>query len=396
MRLLYLNHNLYERGTFFRAFHFARHAVKRGHDVELWTSSAEVCPLGKRFVRDGVVIWRPPRLIGPKRHDGGYAPLDIVSRLLASRSIHPGEFDVIHAFDHRPNVSLPWYLLRQARGTSRRPLMAADWCDWWTRGGITTSRRSSPRIDAMEACLEEGSKRHADLVTTISTVLRDRAVSVGVRPEDVSVVPSGCDVDSIQVEDSLRCRWPLGWTEMDPLVCFVGLSLWDLDMVAEAMLALRESHPNAGLLVVGGGVEAEAIQRLSERLNGEGLILPGQVPYSEISGYLGAADVHLLPLQDNLANRARIPNKLGDCMASGRPVVTARVGDTGRFVTETGIGIATTVEGAAMGEAVGRLLDDDDLRLGMGRRAREIAETERSWAAMADRMLELYERRCVC
>ena len=39
---------------------------------------------------------------------------------------------------------------------------------------------------------------------------------------------------------------------------------------------------------------------------------------------------------------------------------------------------------------------DDDLRLGMGRRAREIAETERSWAAMADRMLELYERRCVC
>ena len=392
MRILYLNHNLYERGTFFRAFHLARQAVKRGHAAELWTAADDVCPLGRRFMRDGVEIWQPPRLLGPKRHDGGYAPLDVLFRLFAARAIHPSEFDVIHAFDHRPNVTLPWYVLRQSRGASRKPLMAADWCDWWTRGGITTGRRKSAKIDRLEAKLEEGGKRDAELVTTIGNVLRERAISVGVPPGNVHVLPSGCDVEYIQVEDQLKCRWPLEWSEMDPLLCFTGLSLWDLDMVAETVLNVRKTHPNTGLLVVGGGVEAEAIGRLSERLSGERLILPGQVSYSKLSQYLGAADIHLLPLEDTIANRARIPNKLGDFMASGRPVVAARVGDTGDFVNRMGAGMATEANGEAMAEAVRELLDNQSLRLEMGAHARQLAETECSWEAMGDRLFELYRR----
>ncbi len=393
MRLLYLNHNLYERGTFFRAFQLARRLVQRGHQVELWTAAPDVAPLGRRFEREGVAIWQPPRWIGPKRHDGGYAPLDLLCRMLATRSFRPERFDVIHAFDHRPNVSFPWYLLRDARGAARRPLLAADWCDWWTRGGITTGRRRFGVVDEWEAGLEEGHKRHADMVTVISRPLYERAVSVGVEEERLHLLPSGCDVEGIRVEDRVACRKRLGWPAERPLVCFVGLSLWDLGLVGETVAKLRESMPDVGLLVAGGGVEAEAIQTLSKRLGGEGLLLPGQVPYERLSEHLGAADLHLLPLESTPANRARLPNKLGDYMASGRPVVAGAVGDTAEIVERERVGLATASDGASMAAAALRILKDDSLRREMGARARRVAEEKRSWSAITDRLLAIYEER---
>ncbi len=344
------------------------------------------------FERDGVRIWQPPRWLPPKHHDGGYAPLDLLARMAAARSIYPDEFDVIHAFDHRPNVSFPWYLWLQQRGKNKTPLMAADWCDWWTQGGITTSRRSSPGVDAWEAKLEEGSKTSADAVTVISSVLENRALDIGIPASQVKCIPSGCDGEGIRCEDKKSCKRKLDWPEKDPLLCFVGLALWDLDIIADTVLEVRKSHPRTGLLLIGGGVEAEAIRSMSGKLQNELLVLPGQVPYSELSRYLGAADIHLLPLEDNLANQARIPNKLGDYLASGRPVITQNIGDTGDVVEQTSVGLVAGRTCKTMAEAVSYLLENPSLQSEMGQHARHMAETERSWSTMAVKLLEFYNR----
>src|SRR5258708_4193778 len=61
MRILSLNHNVVRRGgTFFRAYHAARHLVRRGHTVTLLTISAERRWGFRREVSEGVEIIETP------------------------------------------------------------------------------------------------------------------------------------------------------------------------------------------------------------------------------------------------------------------------------------------------------------------------------------------------
>jgi len=398
MRVLFLNHNLIWRGTFFRAYLMARELAKRGHEVDLWTVSKRISLTGETRTSEGVRIWCTPRWWKVGKHDGGYAPLDILTRSLR---IQFGQWDIIHAFDHRPNVSFPWYVKRLLAPRLSSPVrgekkggFCADWCDWWTGGGITTGRRRYPWIDRLEQRLEEGSKRSARLVTVISSVLYDRACALGIEPDRLLLLPSGADVDGIPCLDEANCKEIVGLRKEDPVLCFVGYSLWDVELISEAFARVRESYPSCQLLIVGGGVEAPALESVRKRFRvGYDVYLPGDVPYRLLPKFLGAATVHLLPLNDTLANRARVPNKLGDYMASGRPIAACDVGDSGCVIKENRIGQVSGVSAESFAEAIlGLLKMSSDQRMEMGRRARALAEGEYSWASAAARLEEAYAR----
>ena len=387
MKILFLNHNLVWRGTFFRAYHLARQLVRLGHDVDLWTVSKTFNPLGARYVRDGVRIWETPRWGTVGKHDGGYAPVDIASRMIHAPF---GDWDIVHAFDHRPNVSLPWYLRKIIKQDS---LFCADWCDWWTGGGITTARRKFSWIDSVERKLEEGTKRAAHLVTAISSTLRDRALSIGVKPDRLKLLPSGADIEGIPALDAKTCREIVGLRANDPALCFVGYSLWDMELIAEMFALVLQVFPKCQLLVVGGGVESPSLDVLKKRFNvGNQVYLPGDVPYALLPKFLGAATMHLLPLADTLANRARVPNKLGDYLASGRPIVTNDVGDSGQVIRAHDIGKVAESSSKAFADAVIDLLNlpQDELDR-IGENSRNLAEGDLSWQSIASELDNAYK-----
>ncbi len=386
MRLLFLNHNLAWRGTFFRAFHFARELVRLGHEVDLWTVSRRFSPLGNQYMRDGVRIWETPRLWKVGRHDGGYAPVDI---LLRTARIAFSKWDVIQAFDHRPNVSIPWYFKRLLDSDA---LFCADWCDWWTAGGITTGKRAFSLIDRMEQCLEEGSKRSADFVIATSTVLHSRALSLGIDPKRLEFIPSGADVEGIPMLDQHTCRQIIGLRPDDPLLCFVGYSLWDIELIADTFTHILKDSPTCQLLVVGGGVESPALEILRQRFRvGEQVYLPGDVPYSLLPKFLGAASVHLLPLADTLANRARGPIKFGDYLASGRPIVTNDIGDSAVIIREKQLGRVSSPSPDSFATAILDVLHlPAEEQHAMAHRARQLAEGDLSWKTIVSRLNTIY------
>lgn len=384
MRILYLNHNIAGRGTYFRCLHFARQVVRAGHAVDLVTASPAPRLWWFEDQVDGVYVLHTPRIWAPGRHDGGYAPMDILARLLFVLR----RYDLIHAFDHRPNVSFPAAF---ARRIWRTPVVV-DWADWWTRGGITTSRRRWGWIDAIEARLEEGQKRRADAVTVTSTALYERALAIGVPRERLVLLPSGADVDSIPVLDRAECRAELGLPTDTPLALLAGYSLWDLDHLLEAVQHAATIVPHMKLMVVGLEKEGGTEQMISARGLEEHVLLVGSVPFVRLPVYLGAADVQVLPLRDTLANRARGPIKLGDYLASGRPVVTQRVGDGATLIEQHGAGVVAECDARSLGEALAGLLRDPERCVQMGANARRFAEQEGSWQQCVQPLLALYHR----
>ncbi len=393
MKILFLNHNLIWRGTFFRCLGFARELVKCGHHVDLWTVSQTPDFFGQKLNIDGVHVWATPRWGYVGEHDGGYAFIDNAARMIQAGMY---TWDIVHAFDHRPNVLLPWLFFHYKKRHNRKGkpcVLASDWCDWWAGGGITTSRRGFSFIDRIEQKIEEGSKIHSEGVSVISSLLYERARQLGIEEKRLLILPSGVPVESFPLLDRKECRQRLGLPEEGPLFGFIGFSLWDLEMLADAFYLIKRQIPKAKLMVIGGGVEDRAKHVFHYRFTiGRNIFMPGVVPFSEVPEYLGACDVQLLPMRNNLANRARIPNKLFDYYASGRPVVVSDVGDAGMYIKHHQTGYAVKEGTEAFAESCVQLVGEHDYALASGNRARKLAEEEFSYSNLVDHLIQFYKQ----
>ena len=113
---------------------------------------------------------------------------------------------------------------------------------------------------------------------------------------------------------------------------------------------------------------------------------------ADVPRYLRLADVLVQPGRPGSFNDYRFPSKLPEFFASGRPVVLPAT-NIGRVVRDGEDGILLhRGDALEIAKAVERLLDDDDLRLRLGRGARAFAERSFSWPASAAKLKRLYER----
>jgi colanic acid biosynthesis glycosyl transferase WcaI len=101
-------------------------------------------------------------------------------------------------------------------------------------------------------------------------------------------------------------------------------------------------------------------------------LLPLQ-PVERLNNLMNAADIHLLPQRASAADLV-MPSRLGAMFSSGRPVIaTAHPGTQVAMVVD-GRGLAVPAgDAGALRAAVLRLVEDRELRLSLGRAAREYA-----------------------
>jgi glycosyltransferase involved in cell wall biosynthesis len=101
-------------------------------------------------------------------------------------------------------------------------------------------------------------------------------------------------------------------------------------LIRAAAHARRAGHP-LKLIIVGRCTQRWRVQMADyardQGLPPDDLILTGFVDDSDLEALYRSATALLLPLWDDDKSRTRMPNKLGEYLASGRPVVTCRVGD---------------------------------------------------------------------
>jgi glycosyltransferase involved in cell wall biosynthesis len=385
MRILYLNHNVIWRSTFFRCIHFARYLAGRGHEVTIFTIHPKQRFGIETSIIHGVrVVQFPDWLWGIGR--SGWDLFDLRQRL---KFLKHEQYDLVHAFDSRPVVIHPARVL-QKRGI---PLVL-DWADWWGRGGIIEERSNKLikwTFGAVETWYEEHFRTLADATTVISTALQNRAISLGVKPETILKLHSGADVEHLRVVDKLEARRALGLAPEWKIFGFMGFVHFDLELVLETFTRIYHAHPEARLLLAGkpSPLVQQWVQK--EKL-GQAILDFGIVPYEKLSQTMGCADVFLLPFARKQANIGRWPNKVGDYMAMGRPIVTSPVGEMEHLFKTEPIGRLAADNAEAFADAAWALAADEKTCAAMGRAAREAAEKRCSWEFLADRLHEFYQR----
>lgn len=391
MRVLMLNHNLREHGTWFRAFAIGRELARKGHDVTLFTVSPDRWYRVQEKKEAGMTIVETPNWNPLVHKDDGWGPLDTAYRL-GRVLLQP--YDVLYAFAHPPNVYLPAQL---ARRTFRRPLVV-DWCDLYGEGIFPVREadryyhgHQSPqlaiqrRCEKMETRLEKEILRKADSITVISSELERQARKVNAAVPLLRY-PCGANMDDFFPRPKAECRRELELPEEGLFLGYIANYNPDERFFLDTLARVFEARPDARLLSTAPPLSARA--REAYGLKQENLLEIGRQPFERLNTVLNAADILLLPLEDNPSNQARWPHKFGDYLAAGKPIVTNFVGDILHYFPSVDepnrIGIAAPARPQAFADAICDLGRHPKWWDEMGRQSRLLATEKLSWATLAE------------
>ena len=386
MRVLILTHASYQRGAdAVRASLLARGLADRGQQVDLVVSPEEGQIRAQRRQQAAVTVVTSAGLGRPGVTRRGIDPLELASRI---RLVGNGGWQVVHSFGHRPAV-----LLAALRLQRQGVCWVADWADWWGLGGIADQRSSVGRLifGGWDHMLERFSRRRADGLTVVSQFLADMAQAWGIEAWRVLRLGGGADVEGIRPADKVESRLRWGLPPEARFVAFSGLSAFDREKAKETFDRIAAISPDVRFLLIGGNDRWAPDQRQGQsavdRVHRLGYVEPGQ-----LGSALACADVMLLPLTDLGYNRARFPNRLGDYLAAGRPVITNPTGEIGRLVKDNELGRVVDESQDSMAKAVLELLAQPDELEVLGSNARAYAENYLSWAALAASVEGHYRR----
>jgi glycosyltransferase involved in cell wall biosynthesis len=156
-----------------------------------------------------------------------------------------------------------------------------------------------------------------------------------------------------------------------------------------AMEVVWQRHADCSLVITGGATAA-TLGALAKRDGGR-IRYAGYLERRALLEEYSASSVLAVPLFDDVRSHARFPTKIAEYLASGRPVVTNRVGEIPRFL-EDGVSAQVPPPGdaAAFAAGISRLLDDPAEGQAMGRRGRQVAERHFHYANYGAKLCEFF------
>lgn len=208
-------------------------------------------------------------------------------------------------------------------------------------------------------------------------------------------LPPGVDEKTFHPDsggDRVRAR--LGLTGRPVVVCVSRLvPRKGQDTLILAMPAILAEHPDAVLLIVGGGpYEADLRKLVAQTGVADSVRFTGPVPWEELPAHYGAGDVFAMPCR---TRRGGLDVEgLGivylEASATGLPVVAGDSGGAPDAVLDGETG--WVVRGGSAEESAERialLLGDAELRRRMGERGRAWIEEKWRWDLLAEKLRAL-------
>jgi glycosyltransferase involved in cell wall biosynthesis len=240
--------------------------------------------------------------------------------------------------------------------------------------------------------LERLTFKTADVCVATNESYRRIAIERGDRrPEKVFVVRSGPDLRRLKIlppDPALKRgrRYLVGYVGvMGRQEGIDGL----LAAVHHIVHELGRKDIHFGL--VGGGTELPAMQKLARELAVDDYVtFTGRVPDAELLAMLNTADVCVNPDLANEMNDKSTMNKIMEYMALAKPIVQYDLTE-GRVSAQDASLYAKRNDPIDLAAKLIALLDDEALRLRMGKAGEERVRTALAWEHEAPRLLAAYD-----
>jgi len=262
--------------------------------------------------------------------------------------------------------------------------------------GNGTGREGSLKYRLTRA-LENRVVGGADAVMTICAGLRDDLIARGFDGSRIGIMPNGVDLtlfgEPLPRDEALAAELGLG---DGPVIGFIG-SFYDyegLDDLVAAMPDLLALHPDARLLLVGGGPVGDALKaQVAASPAAHAIRFTGRVPHGEVERYYSLCDIMAYPRKASRLTDLVTPLKPLEAMAQGKLVVASDVGGHRELIAdgETGVLFAPD-DPAACTHAIARLLSEREGWDAMRTAGRAHVAASHDWAHNVSRYRPVYQK----
>jgi glycosyltransferase involved in cell wall biosynthesis len=229
----------------------------------------------------------------------------------------------------------------------------------------------SPMKTRAFVAIERWLARRTSCLVAVSDQVRREVLECGIgRPDRFTIVPLGLDLDRYLDADARRgeLRRELGVAANIPLIGIIArlVPIKAHEIFLQVAQSLARTRPDAQFVIVGDGERRQELESLA-----------GQLGVRERTRFLGwrgdldriYADLDAIVLT---SRNEGSPVALIEAMASGRPVVSTRVGGVPDLITDGQHGLLAPMDDVeALAAQVLRLLDSPALGAGLAAEGRE-------------------------
>lgn len=325
----------------------------------------------KRYeVIDGVSVYRLPS-IGPKALAGITFTISAVWKLTR---LQP---EIVHAHE----ILSPASIAVMSKRINKHPVLVKI-LRGGGRGDVYKLKRRPMWVRYFNNL-----KRNVDAFLVISQEIDDELSALGVSEQQRIFLPNGVNTERcvpVSEEQKRKLRARLSLPPRACIVTYVGRLVPEkrVDHLLKVWGAIRSTHPDALLLVVGEGSEEQRLRAMAV----EGVQFTGQV--QDAVPYLQAADLFVLP-----SSTEGLSNSMLEAMSCGLPVLATTVGGAPDVIHHGESGFLIPPENVdALRAGLETLLDDPAMRFSLGSNARSRIVAHFSLDSVAGRLATLYGR----
>lgn len=373
-KILFIHYSGYLKERWGRTFPLAKAAAKCGYDVTLLTSNPKKGITYTKSIQDKVkiILYKdivPSYLLFNK----GYGFFSFFARI-----IHV----LFHRYDYVyidcgecPNAGWPGKIAQWKGAT-----LLSEWGDLLGKGGYYDKK---PKL--FKFCYgwyylwaEIYFRKTANYTIVLSSFMKEHALKMGVNENQIITVPGGALSNIIKYGYT-----PKNILSIPPNIItlgYIGIDEAEIKDLLPLINTLKKEHfiNKFKLIVFGNKLKTQTILKYGlTNIIVEG----GWLNYYHDYKKAQCVDIFVLMKSNNIMrNSMGWPNKLGDYMAFGRPIIITLYGDVKAFVEKNSYGFITTSSTEKNIEQILHNILQNKYNLKeMGRINRKIAEEEISW-----------------
>jgi len=167
-------------------------------------------------------------------------------------------------------------------------------------------------------------------------------------------------------------------------IVYVGTMYGDKDGVyylLEAFLKIYQDYPDSRLILIGDNTKVSRMQKINHILSKvsdcERIIFTGQLNRNEVIKWINSAYCLTLARPNNIQAKYGFPTKLGEYLATGKPVVITSVGDIPLFLKDgENAYIAKPDDVDSFADKLRECLDNPELAKLIGMKGKELVYNE--------------------
>jgi glycosyltransferase involved in cell wall biosynthesis len=349
MKILYL-HQFFSTplgscGT--RSYEFAKRLSKKGHTVNMVTSSAflpRVWNLKKGWqIRhmDGIILHIYHLDYSNKDSFNNRIIKFIkfsVACLFKSRRI---SCDVVFATSTPLTIGIPGVFSAKKH---KVPLVF-EVRDLWPELPIAVGVIKNPVVIKLLKIFERWIYKNSSKIIALSPGMADGVLSTGYKKENISIIPNACDVslflEGYNNHASFRDRYD--WLKDRPMLLYAGTLgvINGVSCLVDIAYHLIYLNPEVRIVVIGSGMERDLIiqQAKEKKVWQVNFFLLEAMPKNELVAAFSAADISISLFIDIKEMWNNSANKFFDTLASGTPIAINYLGWQADIINNSGAGL---------------------------------------------------------